>query len=193
MRGVSLKLPLARRSLQARCCDCSCRSCCCCCGCCGCTVLSFFLSFLFFPISLPLPLQQGSGSLRPCHRREPVRLPFWLLARFVDGLAPSACVVRRPYGSTMRSSTMSCAYSTHHFLRALNSFPSLLQRMSLALSSLLFLHALPGPQHLFLLFAPPVLFLSSLFLFLRILRLLRLMCSPLFIFFPFVFAFFSLL
>ena len=83
------------------------------------------------------------------------RLPFWLLARFVDGLAPSACVVRRPYGSTMRSSTMSCVYSTHHILRALNSFPSLLQRISLALSSLIFLRALPGPQPLFLLFALP--------------------------------------
>ena len=35
----SRRLPSARHSLQARCCDCSCRSCCCCCrgrGCCCC-------------------------------------------------------------------------------------------------------------------------------------------------------------
>ena len=66
-----------------------------------CIALSVSLPF-FFPTSPPLLLRQGSGSLRPCHRREPVRLPFWLLARFVGGLAPSACVVRRPYESTMR-------------------------------------------------------------------------------------------
>ena len=82
-------------------------------------------------------------------------LPFWLLARFVNVLAPSACVVRCPHGSTMRFSTMSCVHSTHHILSALNSFPSLLQRISLALLPLLLFHALPGPQPLFLLVAPP--------------------------------------
>ena len=87
-----------------------------------------------------------SGSLRPCHCLEPVRLLFWLLVRLVDGLAPSACAVRCPHGSTMRFPTMSCVYSTHHSLHALNSVPSCLQRIPLALSSLL----------LFLfLFAPP--------------------------------------
>ena len=114
--------------------------------CLRCIFWSVSLPF-FFSTSPPLPLRPGSGSLRPCLHRGPVRPPFWLLARFVDGLAPSACVVRHPYGSTMRSSTMSCVYSTHHFLCALNSFPSLLQRISLALSSplLLLLRALPGP------------------------------------------------
>ena len=68
---------------------------------------------------------------------------------------PSACVVRRPYESTMRFATMSCVCSTHHALRTLNSFLSLLQRISLALSPLLLLHALPGPQLLFLLLALP--------------------------------------
>ena len=96
-----------------------------CAECFHCTVCSVFVFFLFFPTSHPLPLRQNSGSLRPCHRREPVRLPFWLLARFVDGLTPSACVVRCPHGSTMRFSTMSCVHSTHHS-RGLNSFPSLL-------------------------------------------------------------------
>ena len=84
---------------------------------------------------------------------------YWLLAKFVDGPAPSACVVRRPYGSTMCFSTMSCVYSTHHFLPALNSFPSLFQRISLAQENI----------HFFLL-----LFLSPLFL-----RLSRLLRSPL--------------
>ena len=118
-----------------------------------CIALSFSLSSS--PRLPPLPLRQNSGSLRPCLRREPVRLPFWLLARFVDGLAPSACVVRRPYGSTTRSSTMSCVSSTHHFLHALNMFPSMFQRHSLALSPLLLLRALLGPRLLFLLYAPP--------------------------------------
>ena len=92
----------------------------------------------------PLPLRQGSGSLRPCRHREPVRLPSWLLAMFVDGLAPSAYVVRCPHGSTQHFATMSCVCSTHHSLRASNSFSSL-QRILLALSSLLFLRATPGP------------------------------------------------
>ena len=129
-----------------------------CAECFRCTVCSVFLFFLFFATSLPLPLRLGSGSLRPCRHRGPVRPPFWLIARFVDGLAPSACMVRHPYGSTMRSSTMSCVYSTHHFLRALNSFSSLLQRITLALSSLL-LRAHPGP--FLLLSAPPELFFHS--------------------------------
>ena len=50
---------------------------------------------------------------------------------------------------------MSCVYSTHPSLLALNSFPSSLQRISLALSSLLLHRALPGPQLLFLLPALP--------------------------------------
>ena len=121
--------------------------------CLRCIVWSVSLPF-FFPTSLPLPLRLGSGSLRPCRHREPVRLPFWLLARFVDALAPFACTVRCPHGSTMRFSTTSSVYSTHHFLRTLNSLPSSLQRISLALPSLLLHHALPGPQLLFLLLAP---------------------------------------
>ena len=47
---------------------------------------------------------------------------------------------------------MSCVFSTHHFLRTLNSFPSLLQRISLALSPLLLLRALPEPRLFFLLY-----------------------------------------
>ena len=43
---------------------------------------------------------------------------------FVDGLAPSASVVRCPHRSTKRFSTMSCVDSTRHSLHALNSFPS---------------------------------------------------------------------
>ena len=49
-----------------------------------------------------------------------------------DGLAPSVSVGRCPYGPTKRLSTMSCVYSTHHFL-ALKSLPSSLQCISLAL------------------------------------------------------------
>ena len=101
-----------------------------------CSVLLFSPSFLaptsFFPLSLPLPLRQSSGSRRPRHCLEPVRLLFWLLARFVGALAPSVGVGRCPYGPTRRLSTMSCVCSTHHFLRTLNSFLSLLQRISLA-------------------------------------------------------------
>ena len=151
-----------------------------------CTVSSVFLFFLFSPISPPLPLRRSSGSLRRCHHREPVRLLFWLLARFVDALAPSASVVRCPHGSTMRFSTMSCVYSTRGSLHALNLFPSVLQRISLALPSLLLHRALKGPQLLFPLFAPPEPLRSLLFCS----RLLR---SPLFLFLPFVFTFFSLL
>ena len=56
---------------------------------------------------------------------------------------------------------MSCVYSTYHFLRALNSLPSSLQRISLALPSLLLQHALPRRQLFFLLFALRELFLLS--------------------------------
>ena len=92
-------------------------------------------------------------------------------------------------------------------------------RIPFALSSLLHLRALSGPQLLFLLFAPPepllLLAPSALLLFSRFLRslllsrllrsllflsrllhsllLLRLLHSPLFLFLPFVFAFFSAL
>ena len=118
---------------------------CCCWGCVGCGCcrdveydmqgVAFFSSISpvsSFSISHPQPLRLSSGSLRPCRHREPVRLPFWLLARFVDALAPFACAVRCPHGSTMRFSTKSCVYSTHHSLHALNSLRSWLQRISLA-------------------------------------------------------------
>ena len=126
-----------------------------CAECSHCTISFGFLS-LCFPISHLLPLRLYDGPVRPRLHREPLRPPFWLLARFVDGLAPSACVVRRPHGSTMRSSTVSCVYSTHRSPLALNSFPSFVQRIFLALSSLLFLRTPPGPELSFLLpFAPP--------------------------------------
>ena len=174
-------------------------------------VLSFS-SFFSSPFLSPLPLRLRSGSFRPCHCLEPVRLLFWLLARFIGGCAPSACVVRCPHGSTMRSATMSCVYSTHHSLHALNSLPSQLQRILFALSSLLLLRALLGPQLLFLLslfssnrlslslfpspcfslslFPSPCFFLSRLLrsplFFSRLLRsallLSRLLRSPLFLF-----------
>ena len=98
--------------------------CCCCCGCgccCHCVCswevednvqrVAFFSSspllspMSFFPISPPLPLRRftpllplrrNSGSLRQCHHRGPVRPLSSLLARLVDGLAPSSCVVRSP-------------------------------------------------------------------------------------------------
>ena len=78
-----------------------------------------------------------SSVSQPCRHREPVRLPFWLLATFFDGLAPSASVVRCPRGSTKRFSTTSCVCSTRRFRCALNSLPPSLQRVLLALSSLL--------------------------------------------------------
>ena len=97
-----------------------------------CTVL--LSSFLFLPCShffLPpvspsvcsagLWVSSTLSSSRACSAA-------LLLARFVDGLAQSACVVRCQRGSTRRFSTKSCVYSTHHFLRALHSFPSLFQR-----------------------------------------------------------------
>ena len=115
-----------RQLLQARscgrCCNCCSGGCCCAClllwwqwqvsvlqgaECFHCVVWSVFL-LVSFPISPPLPLQPSSGSLRPCRHRAPVRLPFWLLAMFVDGLAPSVSVVRCPHGSSKRSSTTSC-------------------------------------------------------------------------------------
>ena len=93
---------------------------------------SFLAPNFFLLLCLLLCLfGKALGSLRPRHCLEPVRLLFWLLARLVDGLAPSACAVRCSHGSTMRFSTMSCVYSTHRSLHALN-FPSWLQRISLA-------------------------------------------------------------
>ena len=96
-------------SLQTHPCGCCC---CCCCGCWVCCVCGWevednvqccFLLFWFslapissFTISPPLPLRLSSGSLRPHRRREPVRLPFCLLASFVDGLAPSVEVHTDP-------------------------------------------------------------------------------------------------
>ena len=66
-------------------------------------------------------------------------------------------------GPTKYLSTMSCVCSTHHALLALNSFPSCLQRILLALSFLLFPHAPPGPELFFLLpFPPPEPLLSLL-------------------------------
>ena len=83
----------------------------------------------FFPISLPLPLVQNSGSPQPCRHRE-----------------PSACVVCCPHGSIMRFSTMPCVLFDTSFSSCVE-FASFfwLQRISLALSSLLLLRALPGP------------------------------------------------
>ena len=54
-----------------------------------------------------------------------------------------------------------CLFDTS-FLHALNSFPSLPQRIPLALSSLLLFRALPGPQLLFLFLFLPSLSLSCL-------------------------------
>ena len=54
--------------------------------CSHCVVWSVSLPFSF-PISHPLPLRPGSGSLQSYPDREPVRLLFWLLATFVDGPA----------------------------------------------------------------------------------------------------------
>ena len=62
-------------------------------------------------------------------------------------------------------STMSCVYSTHQSHLVLNSFPSFLQRIFLALSPLLFLRVPPKPELLFL-----SLFLLSPLLFSRLLR-----------------------
>ena len=221
--------------LQRHFCAC-CRRCCC-----GCLYLlleveggrqSVGCCFLFSPLS-PV-LISPFLSLRPVLSRAlPARLS-WLLATLFDGLAPSVCVGRCPYGPTKRLSTMSWVYSTQHYLRALNSLPSLLQRIPLALSSLLFHRALPGPQLLFLLFAPPELFLLSRDFVARLEHSLLslappepllptlaspvlssvplappalcsllphappalsslLLCSVLFLFLPYVFAFFSLL
>ena len=75
-------------------------------------------SFLFLPCShFLLPYFSPSASsaeLRASSRRGPVRLLSWLLARFVDGLAPSACVVRCSHGSTKRFSK--CHVSVRHFV-----------------------------------------------------------------------------
>ena len=115
--------------------------------------------FLFSPLSLA-PISPFLPLRSVLSRTLPARLS-WLLATLFDGLAPSVSVGRCPYGPTRRLSTKSCVFSTHHSLHALNSPPSSLQRVSLALSSLLLHRAFPGPQLLFLLFAPPELFLLS--------------------------------
>ena len=91
--------------------------------------------FLFSPLPLRL-----SGS------PEPVRLLFWLLARFVDGLAPSACVVRCRHGSTMRFATMSCVCSIRGSRHSHALKSHLLQRISLALFSLFLPHAPLAPS-----------------------------------------------
>ena len=78
--------------------------------------LSSFL-FSLAPIS-------SSSISPPVSSAGPVRLPFWLLATFVDGrLAPSASVVRCPHGSTKRFSTMPCALSAHKLSRFRNTLP----------------------------------------------------------------------
>ena len=125
------------RLQQVHCCA---RCCCCCCynncswwllvrfpcqasvsrgvfslRCLVCLSPSPFLPFCLFVQTLGLLTLPSS---RVCS----VRQPFWLLATFVDDLAPSEGVVRCPHGSTRRFSTMSCVCSTRHSLHALNSF-----------------------------------------------------------------------
>ena len=101
-------------------------------------------SHFFLLHSLPLPLRLSPGSLRPYHHREPVRLPFWLLAIFVDGLAPSACVVRCPRIHHAFRHHVMCLFDTlfSSCIGFLLCFP-------------------PWPQLLCLLVAPPELFLLS--------------------------------
>ena len=133
--------PPVPADLEGHCKRCRCSCCCGCCGCCsGCSgkvednvqVVAF--SSLRFPL---LPFLPFSSCDPFCLARLPARLS-WLLATLFDGLAPSVGVGRCPYGPTRRFSTMSCVYSTHPSLRALNSFPSSLQRISLALPPLFF-------------------------------------------------------
>ena len=59
------------------------------------------IPFQTFRLSDFLPPRQGSESLRPRHRREPVRLLFWLLARLCAFLWRCACWIRRRFGSSM--------------------------------------------------------------------------------------------
>ena len=123
-------------SLESYALRCCCRCCCSCCCCCGWHLLQWLsrfccsgngrqravCCFLFSPLSLALI--SPFLPLRPVRSRALLALLSWLLATLVDGLAPSAGVVRCPHGPTMRFATMSCVCSTRHFLRTLNSFPS---------------------------------------------------------------------
>ena len=147
--------------LQTHFCACCCGRCCYCCGCSTCCSEDNVQCVAFFSPRRPLfPFLPFS----PCD-------PF-CLARFPRGsrgCSPhSSTASRRPQVWAVVHTdppgvSPPCHVSCRHiiFLRALNSFPSLLRRTSLALSSLLLLHALPGPRLLFLLFAPPDLFLLS--------------------------------
>ena len=136
-------------------CCCCCGDCCCVCaasvsrgvGCFHCRVLSVLFSFS--------PFLTPSASSAVWVSLDPTTVLSLLgcsssCSPDSSTVAPSARWVRCQHGSTRRFSTMSCVYSTHHFLRALNSFPSLLQRISLALSSLLAL-----PELLLFSLAPP--------------------------------------
>ena len=66
-----------------------------------------------FSISPPLSLRLDVGSLRPQHHREPVRLPFRLLARFCASLWRCACSIRGLSASTRLLSSTSYVCSTH--------------------------------------------------------------------------------
>ena len=110
------------------------------------SLLSFLPHFSPSASSAKLWVSSTLSSSRACSAALPAA------ARFVD--RPQVWSARCPHGSTKRSSTTLCVYSTHHFLRAMNSLPSPLQRISPALSSLLLHCALSEPQLLFLLFAP---------------------------------------
>ena len=136
--------------------------------------------------SLPCPLLPFSPflSLRPVRSRALPALPSWLLVTLIDGLAPSAGVVRCPHGPTMRffhqvmclfdTSFSSCIEfasflaSTHFSYVVASSALSCPSWASTSFSSL------PLSTHFFLL-----LLLGPLFLFLRVLRLLCLLPSPL--------------
>ena len=72
-------------------------------------MLAVITSVPIIDIRAPFPAAFNGLFLTPTL---PVRLPFWLLATFVDGRAPSANVVRCPHGSSKRFSTKSCVYST---------------------------------------------------------------------------------
>ena len=126
-----------------------------CAECFHCTVL-FCLSLLSFLLHFsPLCLfRLSSGSLRPSHCLEPVRLLLWLLARSVDGLAPSACVVRCPtrihhtffhhvmclFDTSFSSCIEFASFlaSTHSFCVVVSSSPSCPSWASTPLSSLRF-------------------------------------------------------
>ena len=123
-----LPLPELLRSLLLHCC--------CCWSCCCCWEVDRQRAVCFFLFS-PLPLAPISPFLllRPVLSRALPAELLWLLATLFDGLAPSASVVRCPCGPTKRLSTMSCVYSTHHFLRALPSFLSSTHSSCVVISS----------------------------------------------------------